>query len=153
MTVAPVIVQTLETYLSRTALAPLRIATVMMGASAMTGLLLSVLGLYRTLNDAARRQRRELAIRVALGARRRDVIGQVLMEGARLAAAGTVAGVAGSLLLSRLLSQIALSSGAPPLWVWFAGPVMLTGMVAIASVLPARRAIMIDPLRVLCNNN
>jgi ABC-type antimicrobial peptide transport system permease subunit len=146
---APVVVKTLETHLGQTALAPLRIATAISGACATTALFLSVLGLYGTLNDAARARRRDLAIRIALGARRRHVIGQVLREGGRLAGAGTLAGMLGALLLTQLLPRITPNAGSPKSWVWMAGPVVLAGVVAVASVLPARRALMVDPLRIL----
>jgi len=146
---APLVVKTLETHLSQTALAPLHIATAIVGACAITALFLSVLGLYGTLNDAARARRRELAIRIALGARRWHVICQVLREGGQLAGAGALAGVLGSLLLSQLLPRIASSIGAPKAWVWIAGPIVLAGAVAVAGVLPARRALMVDSLRIL----
>jgi FtsX-like permease family/MacB-like periplasmic core domain len=149
----PLLVETLDTYLSRTALAPLRIATVMVGASATTALLLGVIGLYGALSDAARERGRELAIRIALGARRRHVIGHVLREAGQLAGAGTLAGVLGALFLSPLLLRIVPTSGSPKLWLWIAGPVMLAGAAAIASVIPARRALMVNPLSILRNRN
>jgi putative ABC transport system permease protein len=83
---APVVVKTLETHLSQTALAPLHIATALVGACATVAMLLGVLGLYGALSDAAQSGRRELAIRIALGARPRDVVRRVLREGAQLAA-------------------------------------------------------------------
>jgi ABC-type antimicrobial peptide transport system permease subunit len=150
---APLTVQTLEAYLSQTALAPLRIATAIVGACATTALFLCILGLYGTLNDAARARRQDLAIRIALGARRRHVIFQVLREGGQLAGAGTFAGVLGSLLLSQLLTRIAPGIGSPKSWVWIAGPMVLAAAVGIAGVLPARRALMVDPLRILRSGN
>jgi ABC-type antimicrobial peptide transport system permease subunit len=148
----PPVVKTLDAHLSQTALAPLRIATVTFGASATAALLLCILGLYGTLNTAARQRRRELAVRIALGARRRDVIGQVLREGGKLAGAGALVGVLALLLLSRLLPRIAPSGGLSDLWEWIAGPAVLAGAVALASVLPARRALMVDPLNTLRNS-
>jgi hypothetical protein len=71
-------VRTFETYVNKTSLAPLRIATLLLGVSATMALLLSVLGLFGALSDDARRRRHELAIRIALGAPRWRVIGQVL---------------------------------------------------------------------------
>lgn len=150
---APIIVRTLEAYLSQTALAPLRIATVIIGACAATSLLLSVLGLYSALSDAARQRRRELAVRIALGARRRHVVGQVLMEGGRLACAGAVAGLVGSLLLLRWLAGIAPSNGLPAAWVWVTAPLVLAAAVVIASALPARRALMVDPVTIMRDDN
>src|SRR6185369_16943959 len=117
---SPPVVKTLEVYLTQTSLAPLRIATTILGASAALGLLLSVLGLFGALSDAARQRRRELALRIALGAQRWRVIWQVLGEAGRLACAGTVAGMLGSLLLSRWMTGITGRAGSPALWVWLA---------------------------------
>jgi hypothetical protein len=149
----PISVRTLEAYLSQTALAPLHIATAIVGACAATALALSILGLYGNLNDAARARRRDLAIRIALGARRRHVIGQVLREGGQLAAAGTLAGMSGALLLSLALPRMVANIAPPGLWVWIAGPGVLAGAVAIAGLLPARRALMVEPLRILRSDN
>ena len=88
-------ITTLESQLSRTALAPARIATVLVGASAAIALLLGALGLYGVMTDATRRRRREFALRIALGAQRGHVVGQVIAEGMRLVVAGTGAGIVG----------------------------------------------------------
>jgi ABC-type antimicrobial peptide transport system permease subunit len=114
---------------------------------------LSVLGLLGALSDAARQRRRELAVRVALGAQRWRVVGQVLVEGGRLACAGAVAGMFGSLVLSRLLARITPVGSSPALWVWLAAPLVLAGAVAIASVLPARRALIVNPLMIMRDDN
>lgn len=150
---SPVLVRTLETYLGQTALAPLRIATMIIGASATTAFLLSVLGLFGALNDAQRQRRRELAIRIALGARRRHMIFLVLREGGRLACAGILAGTLGSLALSRMLTRIAPGNVLPPLWVWLAAPLVLAGAVVIASVLPARSASIVNPVTIMSDSN
>ncbi|MGH9633186.1 MAG: ABC transporter permease, partial [Bryobacteraceae bacterium] len=146
---APMIVRSLEAYLSQTGLAPLRVATVILSAATMTAVLLSVLGLYGTLSDTARRQRRDMAVRIALGARPRDIVGQVLGQGGRLALAGAVAGMAGSALISQLLSRVAMLAEAPGAWVWMAGPIILACVVVLASTLPARRSLIVDPVRAL----
>lgn len=150
---APIVIQTLDAHLSQTALAPLRIATTLIGACAAIGLLLSVLGLYGALSDSSRQQRRELAIRIALGAQRRHVIWQVLSEGGRLACVGMLAGLLGSVLLSRLLASVTLSSSFPALWVWLAAPLALALSVATASILPSRRALILNPLNILRDDN
>jgi putative ABC transport system permease protein len=141
----PPIVKTLAEHLGRTAFAPLRIAAAMVGASATTALVLGVLGLYGALNDAARQRRRELGVRIAFGAQRHHVILQVLKEGARLAGAGIVTGLAAWLLVSRVVTGIAPAGAAPPWWAWLAAPLVLAAAVAIASILPARRALLVDP--------
>jgi ABC-type antimicrobial peptide transport system permease subunit len=150
---SPLVVETLDTLLSQTALSPLRIATVIVGASATTAVFLSVLGLFGALSDAARQRRRELAVRIALGAPRWRVIGLVLKEGGRLACAGALAGTFGSLLLSRMLTRIAPNLGLPALWVWLAAPLVLAAAVAIASVLPARGALLVNPVTIMSDGN
>jgi putative ABC transport system permease protein len=145
----PVVVTTLATHLGRTALASERFATVLVGASAATSLALGVLGLYGAMADTARRRRREIALRIALGAQRWRVIRQVLAEGLRLVGAGTVAGMVGSLLVARWLARLIPSAGVPTVWVWLAAPLVLLGAVAIASVIPARRALAVDPLMIM----
>jgi predicted permease len=145
----PLNVTTLATHMARTALAPERIATVLVAASATTSLTLGVLGLYGAMSDAARQRRREVALRIALGARGRRVIQQVLADGLRLAGAGMVAGMLGSLLVARWLARIAPHAGVPTAWVWLAAPLVLLAAVGVASVLPARRALRVDPLTIM----
>ena len=143
------VVTTLQGHLSKTALAADRIATILVGAAAATALTLGILGLYGAMSDAARRRRREIAVRLALGAQSWRVIRQVLAEGIKLASVGAVAGLAGSLLVARWLSRVTPTAGGPPLWAWLAAPLVLMLSVAIASVLPARRAASVDPLTIM----
>ena len=145
-------VTTLDVRLSRTALAPERIATVLVGASTATALTLGVLGLYGVMADAARQRRRDIGVRLALGAQGWRVIHQLLGEGVRLAGAGTIAGMLASFLTARWLARITLNVGSPTAWVWLAAPLVLGGAVAIASVLPARRALSVDPLAIMRDN-
>jgi putative ABC transport system permease protein len=147
-----IVVTTLDAHLSRTVLAPERLAMGLVGASAATGLALGALGLYGIMADAARQRRREIAVRVALGAQRWRVIGELLAEGVRLAVAGTVAGSLGSILVSRWLTRIAPHAGELTVWVWLVAPLALVGAVAIASVLPAWRALGVNPLTILRDN-
>lgn len=139
-------------YLNQTALAPIHIATAIVGASATTALFLSMLGLCGTLSDAARVRRRDLAIRIALGGRRRDIIRLILQEGGQLASIGTLAGVLGSFLLSQWFPRIVPGIGPPKVWLWVAGPILIAAAVAVAGVLPSRRALTLGPLRVLLGN-
>jgi putative ABC transport system permease protein len=145
-------VRTLEEHLTTTALAPERIATLLVGAAAVSALLLGVLGVYGAMAELTRQRRREFALRIALGAQRWRVIAQVLGTGARLAAAGILLGVLGSTLVARWLARIAPDAGSSPSLVWIGGPVMLVAAVALASVLPARRALMVDPLSIMRDN-
>jgi predicted permease len=146
-------VKTLDSFLSQTSLAPLHIATVIIAFSAATALLLGVLGLYGTLTDIIRQRRRDLAVRIALGAQRRHVIILVLGEGGRLVGVGAMAGVLGSIPMSQLLAQIAPMDTSWNLWVWLAGPMVLAGTATIASALPVRHALAVDPLALMRDDN
>jgi ABC-type antimicrobial peptide transport system permease subunit len=145
----PVIIRTLETQLGLTALAPLRIATMMIGVFTAMALFLSILGLFATLSDTAHQRRREFAIRIALGAGRGHIVFQLFRDGARLAGAGAVAGTLAAFALSIFLSQLTR----PALWVWLAAPLMLAVAVAIASVVPAMAVSMVNPLRIIRDDN
>ena len=145
-------VLTLDAHLSRTALAPQRIATLLVSASAALGLVLGGLGVYSALADSARQRRREIALRIALGAQRWRVVRQVVIEGVRLAGAGTAAGALGALLAARGLTRISPGAADAAAWVWLAAPVVLLAAVCLASVLPARRAMTVDPLTIMRDN-
>jgi predicted permease len=149
---APPVILTLDEHLIRTALAPQRIATLLVSASAAIGLVLGGLGVYSALADSARRRRREIALRLALGAQRWRVVRQVLGEGLRLAGAGTAAGAIGAMLAARGLTRISPGTDGAAAWVWLAAPVVLLAAVCAASVLPARRAMAVDPLSIMREN-
>jgi hypothetical protein len=144
-----IIVTTLDRHLSRTSLAPERITTVLVGASAAVSLVLGLLGLYGVMSDATRRRRREFALRIALGAQGAHVIGQVVAEGMRLVVIGTSLGIAGSFLVARWIAHITPAADRPSLAIWIAAPLSLVIAVGIASVLPARKALAIDPLLIM----
>ena len=74
---------------------------------------------------------------------------QVFGEGGRIATAGTAAGMVGALVFSRMIEGIAPGGAAPRWWVWLAPPIVLAAAAAIASLIPARRALMVNPVTVL----
>jgi ABC-type antimicrobial peptide transport system permease subunit len=86
-------------------------------------------------------------VRIALGAQRWRVVGRVMAEGARLAVAGAGAGLLGSVVVARWLAQATVTAGAPTVWTWVAAAAILAGAVTVASVLPARRSVMLNPFR------
>ena len=145
-------VTTLEAHLSRTSLATERIAAILVGASAATALALGILGISGALADFTRHRRREIALRMALGAQRWRVMQQVVRQGLRLAAMGGVAGGLGSLAVARWLSRITPDAGPVTVWAWLAAPAILLLAVTIASVLPVGRALAVNPLSVMKDN-
>jgi putative ABC transport system permease protein len=141
-------VGTLEDQLRRTSLSTERVATTLAAAFAALGLGLGVLGLHGAMSEAARLRRPDIALRRALGAGGRHVIRAVVVDGARLAAAGTAAGLVLSLPVGRWLARVA-PTAAPPVWTWALGAVLPVAAVVVAGVLPARRALAVDPLAIL----
>jgi ABC-type antimicrobial peptide transport system permease subunit len=142
-------VTTLDRHLSRTAFAYERIATVLVGASATIALVLGMLGLYGIMSDAARRRQREFALRIALGAGGRHVVGQVISEGMRLVIAGTMTGMIGSAVVAQWIASVTPTDEPLSPWIWIAAPLTLVLAVTIAGVLPARRALASDPLMIM----
>jgi ABC-type antimicrobial peptide transport system permease subunit len=140
---------TLDAHLSRTALAPERIATVLVGVSAITALAIGILGMYGAMSDAVRNRRREIALRIALGAPGSRIVRQVVAEGVRLATAGAIAGMAGSITIAGWLGRIAPDASAPAIWIWLAAPAALAAVVLVASVIPVGRALAVDPLTIM----
>jgi ABC-type antimicrobial peptide transport system permease subunit len=140
---------TLEAQLSRTALAPERIAAILVAASAGTALALGVLGISGALADFTCHRRREIALRMALGAQRWRVMLQVVREGLRLAGLGVVVAALGSVPVARWLAHITPEAGSAPVWIWLAAPLVLAVAVTIASVLPMRRAMAVNPLSIM----
>jgi predicted permease len=127
------------------ALLPQRVAAMVTGALGTAGLLLATVGLYGIIAYSVSGRTRELGIRVALGARRADVLGLVVREGMWLAALGVAVGLLLAAGAARLLGSLLL--GVSPLDLpTFAGMSLLFVAVALlASWLPARRAAATDP--------
>jgi putative ABC transport system permease protein len=141
-------VATVEELVSRTLAAP-RFQTILLAAFAVCALLLTATGLYGVTSYSAAQRTREIGVRMALGASRHEVLRMVLMDGARLAAVGAAAGLAGSLMVTRSLQ--ALLYGVTPLDPrTFTAMTLLLAITAIfASYVPARRASRVDPMRAL----
>ena len=130
-------------------MAPTRMPMMLLASFAAMAVGLAVLGVFGVLSYSVNRRRRELGIRVALGAGAPSVRRLVLRDGLRPAAAGIAAGAAGALALSGLLEG--LLYGVKP-----ADPATIAGVAAllfacaaVASYLPARRATRVDPIVVL----
>jgi putative ABC transport system permease protein len=118
----------------------------LMGAFAAVALLLAAIGTYGVMSVAASRRVREIGIRMALGAQRRDIVRLIVRPGLTLAVAGVAAGVLGSALLAQLMRAV-LFAVAPTDAVTYAAVSLLLIAVALAACyIPARRATRQDPL-------
>ena len=131
------------------ALMPARLAGAALGVFGLLGLVLASIGMYGVMAYTVSQRRREIGIRMAIGAAGRDVVGMIMRQGLTLVVVGAAIGIGGALAASRLLRGILYSpSVVDP--VTFAGvPLLLTAVAALASWLPARRASGVDPLEAL----
>ena len=122
---------------------------VLLAIAAAVALLLGTIGIYGVTSYTVSQRTREIGVRMVLGARRRDVSGLVLRQGAFLGGLGVVLGIAGALGLTRLMS--AMLFGVSPLDpATFATVVLVLAMIALlASYFPARRAAGIHPIEAL----
>jgi putative ABC transport system permease protein len=121
-------------------------AAVFMGAFGLIGLLLAGVGVYAIMAHAVRQRTHEIGVRVALGASRRAVLGTTLGRGMRLTAAGLIVGLTGAYLLGSMMERTLF--GAIHLdaltFVGFAAVLAIAAFAA--SIVPARRALNVDPM-------
>ncbi|MFY9745660.1 MAG: ADOP family duplicated permease [Acidobacteriaceae bacterium] len=147
-------VQTLNEYLVRIREA-MRSALRTFGSIGLFGLILSAVGLAGVTGYSVAQRRKEIGIRMALGARRSQVLGLVLREGAVLIGAGTVIGFLGAVGLAKAMSAItsefadAFTVGTNDPRLLIGAPLLLAGLALLACYIPARGATAIDPLQAL----
>lgn len=138
-------VRTMEDRLTES-IAPDHFLSLLVGAFAALALLLAAAGLYGVISYSVAQRTREIGIRVALGADRIGLLRMVITEGAMLALAGVLLGLAGSLLAARFIAS-QLHGVRPTDPATFAGVAVLLTLVALlACWVPARRAMRVDPL-------
>jgi putative ABC transport system permease protein len=138
-------VRTMEENISGSVSEP-RFRATLLAIFAGTAFVLAIVGLYGLMVYSVTQRVPEIGIRMTLGANRRDVFGMVIAQGLRLAMYGVLIGVAGSLALGRVLSGFlyGVSPTDPATILGVAALLMLVALVA--SYLPARRAVRVDPI-------
>lgn len=139
---------TLEQRVSRSLAVP-RFYSLLLAGFAGLGLLLAAVGLCGALLLSVNQRRRELGIRLAVGARGNDLLRLVLGRGLRLAGCGLVLGLIGSLAMSRLLGGLVYGITATDPATYVAVSLLLLAVAFAASYLPARRAARTDPIATL----
>jgi putative ABC transport system permease protein len=120
-------------------------------SSAFSGLalLLSCIGLYGVVSYDVTRSLRDLGIRMALGAQRLDLLGQIIRAALSIALLGVIAGLLGAWAVTRLLSTLLFGVTARDPLTLAGTAVLLIAVTVIASYFPAHRAARIDPAAVL----
>jgi predicted permease len=136
--------ETLDGILSGS-LAERRFSMELVALFAVTALLLAGLGIYGVISYSVSERTHEIGIRLALGARRTDILRMVLRQGLRLAIAGAAVGLIFALMVAQLMAGL-LYSVRPTDPVTFAGvALLLVGVALLACYVPARRALRVDP--------
>jgi putative ABC transport system permease protein len=130
-------------------LARQRFSIQLMAVFAALAALLAAIGIYGVLAYLVDQRRREFGIRVALGARAGDVLTLVLRQGSIPVAVGLIAGIAGSLALTRLLKSLLYEVSATDPLIFGAVSLGLIAVSIVAMSIPARRATRVDPLDAL----
>jgi predicted permease len=130
-------------------LAQRRFTAALVGASSLVALILAIIGLYGGISFLVGQRRREMGVRMALGARPADAVGLILREGFRIIALGIGIGAIGSLLVTRLLrSQLVGVSTTEPA-VYGAVLLLVIAVGVVACYIPAQRTGRVDPLEAL----
>jgi predicted permease len=141
-------VRAMREYYQTQGLQALRLIVNIVGTMGILGLGMALVGLYGLVSFSVSRRTREIGIRMAIGANRRDILGTVMRQGFALALIGVGIGLAGSFGVVRgiraLFSRLQESSMFDP-WIFVVVPLGLLGVTLLASYIPARRAASIDP--------
>jgi predicted permease len=127
-------------------LARQRFASTMLGAFAAFALLLAAVGIYGVMSYLVTQSTHDLGVRVALGAQPGSIIGLVVRQGMELAAMGILAGLAGSLALTRVMASLLFGVSVTDAATFGAVTALLAAVAFAASVIPARRATRVDPM-------
>ena len=141
-------VMTMDARLS-SAVAEPRFFAVLVGCFAALAFLLAAFGIYGLLSYTVAQRRGEIAVRMALGAQRGDVLALVVRQGAALVAAGAVVGLAAAAAASRLLESFLYGIATDDRLTFVAAPLALAAVALVACYVPARRATRVEPMEVL----
>ena len=138
-------VQTMKERLSEVVAQP-RFQTLLLGLFGLLTLVMVSAGIYGVVSYAVSQRTHELGVRMALGAQSRDVLRLVISQGMKLAVLGLTLGVAGSLALTRVLKSLLFEISPTDPLAFSLAAFLLASVVALACLIPARRATRVDPM-------
>jgi putative ABC transport system permease protein len=138
-------VRTMDDYVDD-ALAQPRFRAVLLGMFGGVALLLAVVGIYGVMAFSVTQRTHEIGVRLALGARPRDVLRMIVAQGLRLTLAGVVLGLLGAVAVTRALAGLLFGVGSTDPATFATVPIVLAAAALLASYIPARRATRVDPM-------
>lgn len=126
-----------------------RINTYLLVAFAMMALLLAVMGLYGVLSQVVAGRRREIAVRMALGAQPARILTSVVGHAAGVAAIGVVVGLVAAAVATRFMSSLVFGISTSDPMTFVVVPLVLAAVAVATALVPARRAARVEPMEVL----
>ena len=123
----------------------------LLGMFSGLALALAAIGVYAVMAYSVSQRTQEIGIRIALGARSKDVLYLILNQGARLAVAGVAVGVVAALLLRRIMANLLYGLSAADPLIFSIVPLLIVSVILLACYLPAHRATKVDPMVALRN--
>jgi putative ABC transport system permease protein len=138
-------IRSMEQLVARS-VAPQRFNMLLIGLFAGLGVLLAAVGVYGVMSYSVAQRTNEIGIRMALGARSRDIVRMVLRQGLGMALIGVALGLVAAFALTRLMSSLLFGISPTDPLTFVAVALLLGGVALFASVIPARRAMKVDPM-------
>lgn len=138
-------VRTMEDIVS-TAIARQRFSTMLLGIFAVLALVLAAVGIYGVMSYSVAQRTREIGIRIALGARRTDVLKLAMGQGLRLVVIGVAIGLVASMVLTRVMASLLFGVSATDPLTFVTISLVLLGVAMLASYIPSVRATKVDPM-------
>jgi putative ABC transport system permease protein len=123
-----------------------RLNTVLLALFAATALLLAAIGLYGVMSQFVSARRREIGVRMALGATPATILSTIASQAAAVTGIGILAGIAGALALARWMATLVFGISTRDPITFGSVPLLLAFVAAIAAFVPARRAARVDPM-------
>jgi ABC-type antimicrobial peptide transport system permease subunit len=133
----------------RDALAPRRVSLILLGVLATLALVLTAVGVYGVMAYSLMQRRKEIGIRMAMGAQPGNVVAMVVRQGLWVAAAGLGAGTLAALALTRILGSVLYGITPYDPWTFGAVAIVFLTVAGTATYLPGRRATRMNPVNAL----